>query len=205
MKNTFFSLKNKIIGMSLLAITTLAFSGCGQADETDFLNTVNDTSVQISSTDKYSNVSDDIPSYVTSEFKNALAKQKVTLTGKDYAVMRDNVRVEPKGEWTPGPENDSSANLSKHFTKHGHDFKPPFTNEKDYFNSAIKFANAKCDTCNYYLDLDAYNNGKNISVVKWNSKTYEFTVVRLNGQTATYFIDTKLKAGRFILIPQEMR
>lgn len=145
-------------------------------------------------------------SYSDSEvsvLKDTMKKQSLSLSNEDLSKIKELMEVKPTGEWTPGPENNPKANLSKHYLKHRKDFKPAFENEEDYLKAAIKAANNNCDTCNYYFDRKYYTDDKIVSVIKWNSKTLELTVVRDNGQIATYFTDKTVKAPRFILVPRK--
>jgi hypothetical protein len=137
------------------------------------------------------------------DFAKALYTLKVTLTPQDYQQIKALVNVVPTGIWTPGPENNSEKNKTGHFLKHANDFKPPFKSVEDYYDSAISFANSP--EGEFYLDTNAYNQAREISVVKWSKITKEFTVLRANGQIATYFINNKLNPKRFVLISEDLK
>lgn len=177
---------------TVLTLSTLLLMSCSST--TDEVIT---SSPPVNNTVQVNNYSD---SEVFTNLTNELKKQNISLKSDDIKKVQKLLEVEPTGEWTPGPENDSEANLKKHFIKHKNDFKPAFKTQDDYLNAAIKAAKNDCDTCNYYFDTRYYTQDKIISVVKWNSKTLELTVTRDNGQIATYFPDKTMKAPRFILI-----
>lgn len=177
---------------TVLTLSTLLLMSCSST--TDEVIT---SSPPVNNTVQVNNYSD---SEVFTNLTNELKKQNISLKSDDIKKVQKLLEVEPTGEWTPGPENDSEANLKKHFIKHKNDFKPAFKTQDDYLNAAIKAAKNDCDTCNYYFDTRYYTQDKIISVVKWNSKTLELTVTRDNGQIATYFTDKTMKAPRFILI-----
>ncbi len=141
----------------------------------------------------------------TAEFVSIIRNFKVNLTNNDLQQISMLTRVNPTGEWTPGPENNPKANLTKHFIKHGPDFKPPVRKIEDYLSMALKASGSKSPDWKYYFDLGPYIEEKLISVDKWNPKTGEFCVTRLNGQIATYYYYKKLRPDRYILIPDEMR
>lgn len=126
----------------------------------------------------------------------------INLKEDEIDKVRKLSKVKAKAEWTPGPENNSELNLEKHFIKHGKDFNPDFANVEDYFKAAIKAANSSSQNSNYYFDIKYYKDEQIISLIKWNSKTYELTVTRENGQIATYFLDNKINSSRFVLYPK---
>ncbi|MFN8670706.1 MAG: hypothetical protein U0457_01320 [Candidatus Sericytochromatia bacterium] len=188
---------------SLIAVSS--FTACSR--EAAFDESLDENQV-LEEGSKSSKVSSQSISYKInsrSDFDSELSKQNVKLAVSDYDMIKKLARVKPIGQWTPGPENNSAANQKKHFIKHGHDFKPPYNNENDYLKGAIAAFNNTAPESNFYMDLDYYKKDKIVSLVKWNSKTYEITVVRVNGQTATYFLDNKLKQNRFILVPNDLK
>ena len=138
-----------------------------------------------------------------SDFVNALNSLNINLTPQDYQQIKALANVVPSGIWTPGPENNSEKNKTGHFLKHANDFKPPFKSVDAYYKAAIDFANSP--EGDYYFDTHSYNLDRVISVVKWNKLTKEFTVLRANGQTATYFINNKLAPKRFVIISEDLK
>lgn len=198
----------KYVSFYLLSLVTIvSFTSCSRDNTDPSLDYQEDTQV-LESVSKAKNVASqsvNLKIASKSDFEKELQKYKVTFTSKDYDMVRTMIRVKPLGQWTPGPENDSKANQKKHFLKHGGDFKPAFKNEVDYLNSAVAVFNSKSPTSNFYVDLNSYKESKIVSVVKWDSKTYDFTVVRANGQTATYFLNNRLKSDRFIFVPNDLK
>lgn len=160
----------------------------------DLSNIVYENNVnQISINSKYQN-----------DFISNAKKYGVNLTEGDLNSISRLTRVVPTGEWTPGPENNSKANMTKHFIKHGKEFKPAFKSEIEYLEAAIAFSKDKSNNSKYYFDTAMFKSEKILSVVKWNSKTSEFLVVRENGQIATYFLDKKINTSRFVYVPSEL-
>lgn len=177
---------------TVLSLSTLLIMSCSSTTEEVIIS-----SAPINNSVQTNNYTD---SEVYSNLSNELKKQKITLKSDEVKQVQKLLNVKPTGEWTPGPENDSKANLQKHFLKHKNDFKPAYKTQEDYLNAAIKAAKDNCDTCNYYFDTRYYTQEKMVSVVKWNSKTLELSVTRDNGQIATYFTDKTMNPPRFILI-----
>lgn len=182
--------------LSLIAL--IAFTACSR-DDSSLDSSVSDASF-------ISSVAEAKPLSIRtrSDFEAALSKLGVKLDATDLDMLKKMIKVKPISQWTPGPENNSAANMQKHFLKHGADFKPPFKNENDYLRAAVAAFNSVAPTSSFYLDLTPYKESKIISVAKWDSKSYEFTVVRQNGQTATYFLNNKLKSDRFVQVPSDM-
>lgn len=182
----------------LSLVSLIAFSSCSA--EESFLNS------DVSESSFISSVAEANPISIRDKtsFEKSLSMLGVSLDASDFDKLKKMVNVKPISQWTPGPEGNSAANMKKHFLKHGADFKPPFKNENDYLRSAVAAFNSVASTSSFYLDLTPYKESKIISVAKWDSKSYEFTVVRENGQTATYFLTNKLKANRFVQVPSDV-
>lgn len=159
----------------------------------------NITGIKVSETISSNSLKDKL----NSNFIKKLSSVNIYLTEEEQAKAINLLKVKAIAEWTPGPENNSKLNLEKHFLKHGKDFKPPFKNSQEYLLSAVNAANSTSLESNYYFDVKYYKDNKIVSFIKWNSKTYELTVTRENGQIATYFLDNKINSSRFILYPRD--
>ncbi len=188
----------KFIG-SLLVLTSLMTTSCSNSND-DYLSAISNPISSVTQSSVKVN-SSDIPN-ISVKFITELKKVNINLNNEDIEKLNKLIKVQPTGEWTPGPENDSKANLKKHFIKHGHEFKPVYKTQEDYLAGAIKASKNQCDDCNSYFDTKYYKDEKILSVVRWNSKTLDFSVTRDNGQIATYFVN-KVKSPRFILIPKQ--
>lgn len=189
-------LTSKKLLASVLSLSSLFIISCGSSNDENTISVASQVS-------NVSAQSVDNP-VISSEFISALKKQNISLSSEDKEKLSRLIKVQPTGEWTPGPENNSKENLTKHFIKHGKDFKPAYKTEEDYLEGAMKASKNQCDDCSSYFDTKYYKDEKMVSVVRWNSKTLDFSVTRENGQIATYFVN-KVKQPRFILIPKESK
>jgi len=138
------------------------------------------------------------------EFLATLTSQGIKLTDKQISEVCQFTRLNPNGQWTPGPMNDRRKNLEGHFYKHGKEFSPPPGNPDEYLARAIAFIKRHDINTEFYFDCDSYQKGY-VSVVKWDLKTKEFSAPRLNGDIATYFIKFSLIYPRFIFVPKDMQ
>lgn len=181
---------------SLFVFILIVGTACSDS-KTEILNTIPQADSIVKA--------NDFQSDATSEFISVVSRQNINLNKQDLIMIQELARVNPTGEWTPGDENNSMANLTQHFLKHGHDFVPPFQTPQEYLSAALRALKNGSPEYKYYLDLAPYKDGKIISLVKWNSKSKEFVVWRLNGQIASYFPANNLRPDRYINIPDEMR
>lgn len=179
------------LGKTLLTLTVFSISSfsCSSIEDEYYLTPNNE---KISPIKTFSN---------NNNFIQELSKKKITLNNQELNMVVTLKNVEPVGRWTPGPEENSDANMKKHFEKHGHDFKPAIESVQEYFEKAMLAA--KSPDGKYYFDTKPYLEERIVSLVKWNSQTKEFTVTRDNGQIATYFINMKVKPERFVKVPED--
>jgi len=182
----------KLLKKTLLFISLISLFSCND-------NYIEKTSIQ----QDYSKVKFSSINSNERLFIEKLKSLDINLNEDEIQKVRNLSKVKAKYEWTPGPENDSKLNLEKHFIKHGKDFNPPFNNSQEYLEAAVKAANDKSKYSNYYFDVKYYKDSKIISLIKWNSKTYNLTVTRENGQIATYFLDRNINNNRFVLYPKD--
>lgn len=184
--NRLYNLAKTVI--TLTTVSILAFSCSSIGDEYYDLSS-NQTNNTIKTLNSENN------------FVKELEKKNIFLNEEELNMVIRLKNVEPAGRWTPGPEDNSEANMVKHFEKHGEDFEPPIKSVQDYFQKAILAS--KSPNGKYYFDTKPYFDSKIVSLVKWNSKTKEFTVTRENGQIATYFLNAKVKADRYVVVPED--
>ena len=191
-------LKNKKFVTSLITLASLFSVSCSTSSNENI--SAFSTPVSAINANAVKNNYVETP-VISSEFIGSLKKQNINLNTQEVSLLNKLIKIQPTGEWTPGPENDSKANLKKHFIKHGKYFKPVYETQEEYLQGAIKASKNDCEECNSYFDTKYYHDEKMVSVVRWNPKTLDFSVTRDNGQIATYFVN-KVKSPRFILIPK---
>lgn len=136
------------------------------------------------------------------EFMQQMTALGIRLTVKDLDEVTRYTVVKPSGQWTPGPMNNSDANLQEHFHKHGHELQPPAQSAREYLDRALSFASQP--RVDRFFDSKYYKDRQFVSVVRWDRGSQEFGVVRLNGQMATYFLRDDAESGRFVKVPNEM-
>lgn len=205
-------LKHKLYLTFILPLLILLSLGCGKPNSLSFIpinNFTNSNSIY-----KVNNVSNDELSIVEAsldpqqpknkqEFLVCLKKQGINLTDKELQTIQNFTKLKASGKWTPGPMNDPRQNLEHHFKKHGQEFKPVPQNADEYFERAKNFINRYDSNTCYFFDTRYFNQGQ-LSVVKWDKETKEFSAARINGDIATYFIDITVNYPRFIYIPRDM-
>lgn len=185
-----FTLSKTLITLTVLSISSFS---CSPIEDEYYLTPNNEN---LSTTKTNINTFNN-----SSSFIQELSKKKITLNNQELNMIVTLKNIEPVGRWTPGPEENSDANMKKHFEKHGHDFRPAIESVQEYFEKAMLAA--KSPDGKYYFDTKPYLEEKIVSLVKWNSQTKEFTVTRDNGQIATYFINMKVKPERFVKVPED--
>lgn len=135
----------------------------------------------------------------STQFENELLKQGIQLSSRELQFLGTFSQVK-FSSWATTRSLSEEQNLEKNFKRFAKFFekssvKTPSSAET-YKTQALKFANS--NQGELYLDTKFYLSSKQLLVVKWDSQSGEFVVIRSDGSVANYLISRAVKAPRYV-------
>lgn len=151
-----------------------------------------------------SNFKNSINSKAVEKFKSDVSKLGINLTNEQLRIISIQNNIKPSGKFASRPAHNLSAeqNLEIHFKKHYKEFEG-INSKEEYLRRAIQFLNNNSPTAKKYFDTQSFAKGYQSNVIKYDSKTFELSAMRLDGDVTTYYISKKLSQDRFIEIPSD--
>lgn len=136
-------------------------------------------------------------------FLAELKSRGIRLSAEDLATLTAERHLTPSGAFADRAAANLTAeeNLTVHFKKHGHEFKPRIPSEAAYVEQAIAAATGDRGPVRFYFDTTSFKKGYQSHVVRWVPKTKDFTAFRADGAMTTYYLNFNLSPKRFVEVP----
>lgn len=136
------------------------------------------------------------------KFKNDVSKFGINLTDEQLKIISIQNNIKPSGKFASRPAHNLSEeqNLDIHFKKHYKEFQG-INSKEEYLERALKFLNNNSPTSKRYFDTQSFAKGYQSNVIKYDSKTFELSAMRSNGDITTYYTSKKLSTERFVEVP----
>jgi hypothetical protein len=136
------------------------------------------------------------------KFKKDVYNFGIKLTDEQLRTISTQINIKPSGRFASRPAHNLSAeeNLDIHFKKHYKEFNN-INSKEEYLKRAVEFLNNNSPTAKRYFDTQSFEKGYQSNVIKYDSKTFELSAMRSDGDVTTYYISKKLPANRFVEIP----
>lgn len=164
----------------------------------EFENISSDNQVSLLSSNKK------VSSKSVERFRSDVSKFGIKLTDEQLRLISIQNNIKPSGKFAARPAHNLSAtqNLDIHFKKHYKEFKG-INSKEQYLQRALDFLNNDSPTAKRYFDTQSFSKGYQSNVIKHDSKTFELSAMRSDGDITTYYISKKLSSGRFVEVPSD--
>lgn len=135
-------------------------------------------------------------------FAKAVAAKGINLTDEQLDEIQAERNVKPSGQWAPRPAANLTAaqNLTVHFLKHGHEFRPAIPTEQAYLAQGNAAGSGERGTVRFFFDTTSFAKGYQTHVVRWVPTTHDFTAFRTDGAETTYY-ENDPQPSRFVEVP----
>lgn len=133
-----------------------------------------------------------------SSFQQELAQQGIKLSATELQLLQQLARVRPNGSWAASQTRSEDENLKFNFQRFGSLLQPPPVTAEYYKQRAIDFA--KLPGVPLYLDVQYYQQKTQLLVVKWDSQTWEFVILRPDGTLVNYLTSRTVGPPRYLQI-----